>query len=66
MAITALLGGAASTGVLALTGAFGNDAQATTTAVVPASTSDTPDTSSASALLGFAPEHLIEITRGAL
>ena len=47
MTITALLGGAASTGLLALTGALGDDAQATTTTVVPASTSNTSDTSSA-------------------
>ena len=48
MTITALLGGAASTGVLALTGALGNDAQAATTPVAPASTSTTSNTSATS------------------
>jgi putative serine protease PepD len=48
MIITALLGGIASTGVLAVTGALGNDAQAPTTTVVPASTNATSDTSSTS------------------
>jgi S1-C subfamily serine protease len=48
MTITALLGGAASIGVLALAGALGDDVQATTTTVVPASSSSTSDTSSTS------------------
>jgi putative serine protease PepD len=49
MITTALLGGAAGTGVLALAGAFSNDAQATTTTLVPASSSATSDTSATSA-----------------
>jgi putative serine protease PepD len=49
MAITALLGGAASTGILALAGALGDDPQATATTVAPASTSDTSGTSGTSA-----------------
>jgi putative serine protease PepD len=48
MTITALFGGAASTGVLALTGALGDGAQATSTTVVPASSGTTSDTSSSS------------------
>src|SRR4051812_29173283 len=48
MTVTALFGGAASTGVLALAGALGDGAQATSTTVVPASSGATPDTSSSS------------------
>jgi putative serine protease PepD len=66
MTTTALLGGAASTGVLALTGALGNDAQAATTTVVPASTSNTSDTSSANvdakAIYASASGGVVEIT----
>jgi putative serine protease PepD len=65
MTITALLGGAASTGVLALTGALG-DAQATTTTIVPASTSSTSDTSSTSldakAIYASASAGVVDIT----
>jgi putative serine protease PepD len=66
MTISALLGGAASTGVLALSGALGGDAQAATTTVVPASTSATPDTSSttadAKAVYATASAGVVEIT----
>jgi putative serine protease PepD len=66
MTITALLGGAASTGLLALTGALGNDAQATTTTVVPVSTSSASDTSSANvdakAIYASASAGVVDIT----
>jgi putative serine protease PepD len=52
LTIAAFLGGAASTGVLALTGAIGNDAQAATATVVPASTSSTSGTSNSSGTTG--------------
>jgi hypothetical protein len=66
MSITALLGGATSTGVLALAGAIGNDAQATTTTVVAPSTSDTSATSStnvdAKAIYASASAGVVDIT----
>jgi putative serine protease PepD len=63
MTTTALLGGAASTGVLALTGAFGDDAQATTTTVVPASSSDTSSTNvDAKAIYSSASAGVVDIT----
>src|SRR4051812_3312008 len=52
MTVTALFGGAASTGVLALAGALGDGAQATSTTVVPASSGTTSDTSSSSSSTG--------------
>jgi putative serine protease PepD len=65
MTITALLGGAASTGVLAVTGALGSDAQAATT-VVPASTTNTSDASStnvdAKAIYASAAAGVVDIT----
>jgi S1-C subfamily serine protease len=63
MTVTALLGGAASTGVLALTGAFGDDAQATTTTLVPASSSDTSSTNvDAKAIYSSASAGVVDIT----
>jgi putative serine protease PepD len=66
MTVTALLGGAASTGVLALTGALGDNAQAATATVVPASTNTTSDTSptnvDAKAIYASASAGVIEIT----
>ena len=66
MTITAFLGGAASTGVLALSGALGDDAHATTMSVVPASTSGTSDTSStnvdAKAIYASASAGVVDIT----
>jgi putative serine protease PepD len=69
MTITALLGGAASTGVLALTGALGNDTQASTTTGAPASPASAPDTASTSstsadakAIYASASRGVVEIT----
>ncbi|MCW2963762.1 MAG: hypothetical protein JWO17_1014 [Actinomycetia bacterium] len=66
MTITALLGGAASAGALALTGALGNNPPAITTTVVPASTSNTSDTSStnvdAKAIYASASAGVVDIT----
>jgi putative serine protease PepD len=66
MTATALLGGAASTGVLALTGALGDNAQAATATVVPPSTSVTSDTSAtnvdAKAIYASASAGVVDIT----
>jgi putative serine protease PepD len=66
MTITALLGGAASAGALALTGALGSNPPAITTTVVPASTGNTSDTSStnvdAKAIYASASAGVVDIT----
>jgi S1-C subfamily serine protease len=66
MTATALLGGAASTGVLALAGALGDNAQAATATVVPPSTSVTSDTSAtnvdAKAIYASASAGVVDIT----
>jgi putative serine protease PepD len=66
LTVTAFLGGAASTGTLALTGALGNNAQAATATVLPPSTSAASDTSAATvdakAIYAGASAGVVEIT----
>jgi putative serine protease PepD len=65
MIAASLLGGAASTGVLALTGAFANNAQATTTTIVPAAASTTSGssaTANAKAIYASASAGVVDIT----